>query len=393
MTAQQPRRAFLRSACRHCLGWGGLGLGLRAAAQDKEQPLVPARLARPDLATEEGGLWAMMDREETRLRRSSLTLKDDALTAYVHRLVCKLGGEHCQDVRVHVARTPYFNATMAPNGMMQVWTGLLLRMENEAQLAAILGHELGHYFERHVLERMRDLKNKAGLATFLSVFGLGGAIAGLGVMATSYGFSRDQEQRADEVGLRLMQRAGYDARQAAHVWDNLLGELKVTGGEDAGKRSQLFASHPPAADRRDQLVAWAGQGGGELGSGDFEKVIAPHRIDWLQAEILRGQYEESLVLFDRMLQRKPEDAQVLYARGEVYRVRDGAEDAAQAIADLTRAAQAPDAPIETFRSLGLAYRRRANPAGAVAAFEQYLALAPQAGDAGLIKTYLSELKP
>ena len=55
-----------------------------------------------------------------------------------------------------LVRTPYFNASMAPNGMMQVWSGLLLRVDNEAQLAAVLGHEIGHYLARHSVERLRD---------------------------------------------------------------------------------------------------------------------------------------------------------------------------------------------------------------------------------------------
>jgi predicted Zn-dependent protease len=82
-----------------------------------------------------------MDREETRLRRSPFAIRDPALREYVQGIACKLAGEHCPDVRVHLLSTPLFNASMAPNGMMQVWTGLMLRMENEAQ-PAILGHGL-----------------------------------------------------------------------------------------------------------------------------------------------------------------------------------------------------------------------------------------------------------
>jgi predicted Zn-dependent protease len=372
------------------------GLGLTEAVFGQvaaDASLVPARLARPALDTDEGGLWAMMDREETRLRRSSFVVRDEKLNNYLRTLICKLGGEHCADVRIHVVRTPQFNATMAPNGMMQVWSGLLLRVENEAQLAAVLGHELGHYLERHLLERMRDVKSKSAAATFLAMFGLVGALASLGVAASMFAFNREQEQRADRIGMRLMQRAGYDGAQAAQVWDNLLGELKITGGEEAGKRSAMFATHPPAANRRDELLALAGTAGGSLGDGEFERVVAVHRLDWLQEEIRRGQFEESLVLFDRMLRKSPDDAQVLFARGEIRRLRDQPEDLQPAIDDLARASVAEQGPLESHRSLGLAHKRRADAPAAVAAFEKYLTLAPTAGDAGLIKTYISELKP
>jgi predicted Zn-dependent protease len=393
MSAAASRRGFLRTACRHCAGAALFGFAGVSAAQSGDEPLPAVRFKRPAADTDEGGLWAMMDREETRLRRSSFVIRDEALNQYMRELVCRLGGEHCSDVRVHLVRTPLFNASMAPNGMMQVWSGLLLRVENEAQLAAVIGHELGHYLESHVVERLRDLKGKAALATFLSVFGVGGALAGLGVLGAAAAFSRDQERRADRIGLRLMRRAGYEPREAAAVWDNLLAELKITGGEDAGKRSAMFASHPPAADRRDELLRMAGDGGGTTGDARLAELIAPHRFEWLQEEVKRGQFEESLVLFERLLRKRPDDAQVLFARGEVYRLRGGSDDLQLATADLGRAAAMDGAPAQVHRSLGLVFKRRAEPVSAIAAFEKYLAVVPDAGDAGLIKTYLTELKP
>lgn len=392
MSSAGSRRQFLRSACRHCAGFAALGLGPALAQNAIDAPL-PARFARPALDSDEGGLWAMMDREETRLKRSPLAVRDATLSAYLRDVVCRLGGEHCSDVRVHVLRTAQFNASMAPNGLMQVWSGLLLRVDNEAQLAAVLGHELGHYLERHTLELLRDAKMKSAAATFVGLFGLPGQLASLGISASFMGFSREQEARADRMGMRLMQQAGYDGREAARVWDHLLAELKVTGGEDVGRRNALFASHPPPADRRDALATLAGNGGGRLGTEELARVLAPHRMEWLQEEIRRGQYEESMALFDRKLKLQPDDAQLLYARGEVRRLRNRPEDIAAALEDLQRGAAAPQPPAELFRSLGLAHRRRDEREPAAAAFRKYLALAPEAGDAGLIKNYLTELQP
>ncbi|MES2483188.1 MAG: M48 family metallopeptidase, partial [Pseudomonadota bacterium] len=331
--------------------------------------------------------------QEARVRRSSFLIRDPALTRYLQDIVCKLGGEHCSDVRIQVVRTPQFNASMGPNGLLQVWSGLLLRVDNEAQLAAVLGHELGHYLERHTLERLRDMKSKSALAAFLGVFGLVGAVASLGVVASAYSFTRDQEQRADRIGSWLMRRAGYDAAQAAQVWDNLLGELKVTGGEDAGRRSAMFAMHPPPEHRRDELMTLAGNAGGNLGREALASAIAAHRFGWLMEEVRRGQFEESLVLFNRLLLQNPSDAGLLFARGEVYRLRNVADDLAKAEDDLLAATAASDAPADAFRSLGLVHKRKMDKPAAATAFERYLALAPDAGDAGLIKSYLSELRP
>lgn len=390
------RRAFFRHACKGCVGIAALVQGT-AKAQEVSgggaPGAAPARFARPAIDTDEGGLWSLMDREESRMRRSPFVNKDAQLNAYLQDLACRLGGEHCPDIRVYVVRTPLFNATMAPNGMMQVWSGLLLRMDNEAQLAAVLGHEIGHYYERHTVERLRDMRSRAAFAQFIGMFGLVGAIGQLGVLAGAFGFSRDQETRADRIGVELMRRAGYDCREAASVWDNLTGELKITGGEEAGKKSPMFATHPPTLTRRDELLRLAGASGGHTNEAEFQSAVAPHRMAWLQDEVRRGQYEESLVLFDRMLKRRPEDAQMLYARAEALRLRSEKGDFQAAVADLERAVLMPSAPAESFRSLGLLRRQTADVPAAVHAFEKYLEASPQAADAGLIKSYLTELKP
>ncbi|MGV3570862.1 MAG: M48 family metalloprotease [Ramlibacter sp.] len=391
--ATEGRRGFLRSVCRHCVGMTALA-GLPVLAQELAGGALPPRFVRPAADTDEGGLWGMMDREETRLRRSPLTIRDARLQAYLQGLVARLAPSHSPDIRVHAVRVPMFNAMMAPNGMMMVWSGLLLRAENEAQLAAVIGHELAHYLERHSVEQLRAAKDRAVVSSVVGmVGGLGTTIGQIGLLANAFAFSREHESRADRLGVRLMQQAGYDGREAANVWDNLLAEMKVTGGAKAGRHGDMFETHPTTAGRRDELLALAGNRGGDAGADRLRQAIAPLRLGWIQDEVKRGQYEESLVLFDRMLQRQPADAEVLYGRAEVFRLRDEGGDAARALADLQQAVAAPGAPAEAHRSLGLLHRQRKDTAAAVQAFEQYLALAPEAPDAGLVRSYLTEMKP
>jgi predicted Zn-dependent protease len=328
-----------------------------------------------------------MDREEQRVRRSPLTIHDQAFQAYLQDLVCRLAGDFCPDVRVYPVRVPHFNAMMAPNGMMVVWSGLMLRAENEAQLAAVLGHELGHYMERHTVEQLRAAKDSAVLSTLVGLVGGVGTFLGqISLSASLFAFSREHESRADRMGVRLMRHAGYDAREAATVWDNLLQELKVTGGKEAGKTGDIFDTHPASAERRDELLELAGKEGGELAEETYRKAIAPFRLGWLHDEIKRGQYEESLVLFDRLAAHDPKDAQVLYARGEVYRLREENGDAERAFADLDRASRLAKAPAETFRSLGLIHQQRNERVAAAQAFQSYLAQAPQAADASMVRS-------
>ena len=395
------RRGLLRAACSHGLCLTGLlGTGVALAKGTTDQTTNPApwesllsnRFERPSIDTDEGGLWAMMDREETRLRRSSQVVRDAQLHNYLHDMVCRLVGSHCTDIRVYVVRTPYFNATMAPNGMMQIWSGLLLRVENEAQLAAVVGHEIGHYLERHSLERLRDLKSRAAISQFVRMFGPAGALAQLGVMAGTFSFSREHESRADVLGMHLLKRAGYRTQEAAKVWDNLIDELQIRGGADIGQRSPMMATHPPMATRRDDLLKLAGNGSGATGTEQLAQMLAPHRLDWIQDEIRRGQHEESLVLFNRMLKTRANDALAWFGRGEIYRQRGQNEDLPLALQDLQQALQLNDAPSATHRSLGMIHKKQDHKSEAIASFKTYLDLAPKAHDAALVRSYITDLQ-
>jgi beta-barrel assembly-enhancing protease len=355
----------------------------------------PPRFERPALDTDEGGLWAMMDREETRLRRSPLTVRDAALNTYVSQLIGRLSPVHAPDVRLHIVRTPYFNASMAPNGMMQVWTGLLLRVENEAQLAGVLGHELAHYMGRHSLQGLRDVKSRAAFAQFMGMFGVVGLIGQLGTMAGLFSFSREQETSADRVGLMLTERAGWNGQEVAHIWGNLLEEAKVRGGEDVGKRSAMFATHPAILERKEALLK-AASGKGTASDAQLRSAIAPMRLEWIQDEVRRGQFDESLVLFDRLIKLRERDVAARFGRAETYRLRAGTGDGDLALADYRDAiaAHSPTtpAPAACHRGVGLILRKAADKPGALSAFEAYLREAPQAPDAGLIQQYVSELK-
>jgi predicted Zn-dependent protease len=327
------------------------------------------------IADDEAGLWAYMDRTEEQLRRSPFLIRDEALNAYVREIACRLAGEHCPHVRVYILRKAQFNATMAPNGMLQVWSGLLLRMANEAQLAAILGHEIGHYVARHGVQRLREAKSRtaagqtAGVAlAFLGVLGIAvNSVAQLALSAGGAAYSREHEREADRIGLELMERAGYAPAEAARVWSQLVME------ED----STLFATHPSAAARAEALAISA-RPGGRVGTEDYQRMLAPHRPALLRDELLRGRYAETLALLERM----PQDGEVLFYKGEAYRLRGELDQALAAY----RAAENP--PAELHRSMGVVLRRMGEHGDAARAFTRYLELRPGAADAAMVRSYL-----
>lgn len=382
------RRRLLRGAigCSGCL----IASGLYA----QSDWISPPRLVRPGIDTDEGGLWALMDREEAKLRRSPFAIRDRALRDYVQSIACKIAGPHCLDIRVHLVNTPLFNASMAPNGMMQVWSGLMLRVENEAQLAAILGHEIGHYLQRHSLERLRDVKSRSAFGQFLGLFGLVGAVGQLALLASMFAYSREQETEADRIGLVLMREAGYDGREAAKIWQNLLQEIKARKENSDFDRTPMFATHPDPEERQQVLAKLAElQPGGNTGEDAWQTALAPFRHEWIMDEIKRRQYDESLALLNRLVERRTAQAEYLFARGEVFRMRSVEKDADAALADFRAAIAAGSEPAATHRSLGLMLRQRNETAEARSSLMKYLEMAPDAPDAALIKTYLAEMGP
>ena len=125
------------------------GMLTACTTNDMSTPVEPGY--KPKQTSTEAGLWMQMDRFEKRLANSELVERDAELNQYVRGVLCRIAPDHCNDIRLFILKNPHFNASMAPNGSMHVWTGLLLRVQNEDQLASVLGHEMAHYVDRHGL--------------------------------------------------------------------------------------------------------------------------------------------------------------------------------------------------------------------------------------------------
>ena len=384
-----------RLGCALCAG-AIAALAGRAAAQATGRDFV-APGYRPGPESDERGLWSLMDRAERDRKLSRFVVRDPEVNAYLRGILCRLAKDHCSDVRIYVVRTAQFNASMAPNGMMEVWTGLLLRCVDEAQLAAIIGHELGHYLQRHTVERWRDARNKADFGAFLGLglaaAGLGGvgSLASLALVATSFAFSRDQEREADEIGLELTAKAGYAPAAAAEVWDQLIAEHKAGTAE---RESQLlFATHPEPEERLGALRQAAAKAGGAAGDRGHERYLAQLqgiRGRLIADELALRQYGRSELVFDRLLVQAPDDGDLWYGKGEVYRLRGEDGDPGRALEAYGRALATGRAPPETYRSITLAEIKRGARDRAQAALEEYVKLKPGATDVESLRMLLSQ---
>ncbi len=355
---------------------------------------------RPPLTSDEAGLWMQMERVERDLKNSGQLVSDPEITNYVREIVCRLAGDHCSDVRVYVVQTPHFNANMAPNGVMQVWTGLILRADNEAQLAYVLGHELGHYLRRHSLQLLQDARLKTNIAAFFSLLaaaaghGYAGNLAQLIAVGSVFAFSRDSEREADDIGFELMAKTGYDPREAAKIWEALDKERRA--GSDSSPLI-FFATHPPTSERIETLKELAAKTYNPerlwvVGRDKLFAAMHGVRPALLRDELRRRDFARTEVLFDRLLTAEPASALIHFFKGELYRLRNQDEDEASAIESYERALSLGGAPRETSRALGLLFLRRGQKDRARLAFERYLADTPTAEDRAMILSYLEQLR-
>jgi len=380
---------------------GGL-LALPAAPVARcAEPITATRPdQRPATGSDEAELWYYMERIERELQASPQLVRDPELNAYVRSVLCKVTEDYCRDMRVYIVDVPWFNASMAPNGALMLWTGSLLRVRNEAQLALVLGHEFGHYRERHTLQQWRKLKHSS---TFLSVFGVAATGAGQGLasmaasvagLATMSKFSRDKEREADVIGFQQLVAQGYDPQAGVALWD---GMLREENARDYGKPIPVFSTHPQTRERRDDIKAAADavvNPPHELGEAAYR--AATHRFlgHWLEEELSRRMFSSSIaVITDLQAGAAPGDAGLLdFYLGEAYRHRAKEGDKAQAAKLYAQAVAEPGAPPQAWREHGLALRDAGARAPAAAALHHYLELAPQAEDIAFVTGYLAELE-
>lgn len=356
---------------------------------------------RPPLSSDEAGIWMLMDQAEGRLKTSGCLVRDENLNGYLRSVLCKLVPEHCEHIRIYLLRVPYFNAAMSPNGAMQIWTGLLLRTENEAQLATIIGHELGHYLRRHSLQRMRDLINKTSslvfvqLAMALAGIPAGGDIMQMIAIGSIQAFSRDQEREADGYGMALMARAGYDPGEVSRIWQRIIEESKADSKNR--HRSVFLATHPADEERYDALkelgerVA-ARTGTHESGEGSFLEQLLPHRAEYLRDEIHLRNFERTEKLLDLMKGDPERAGELHFFKGELFRLRNKEGDLGKALASYREAAQGKGYPPEMHRSMGLIFQKMGSRQEAVDALRKYLECSPECTDRKMITHMIKEME-
>ena len=404
---QLTRRALVGGmGCLCCAGLPGIAHALQRVSPAAMQPLVGPGHRPTD--EDERGMWQQYERVEQEIAGSNLLIKDPVLVSCLQGLAGRVGGPAAKDLRVYVAHIPEFNAFMAPTGFMVVFSGLLLRMRDEAQLSGVIAHEAGHFLRRHQIRMWRSLKKKTAFMNVLAMgAGVGGAATGvyagelvrlahMGTILSIFSYNRELEAEADALGLKQISEAGYDPLAMPETWQQLIEEAKASAEmrrKRYRRRYSLLATHPAPETRMVDLRASAKEvttaRTKDRGRDRYLKALGAHRKTFLEDQVKLNDPGASLYII-RNLSLDGWNGLLRYAEGEAWRLRGRSGDSALAAQSYAAAIAYPDAPPEAWRAHGYELLKDGRRDEGKAALNRYLALAPQAPDAAMVRQALTQ---
>jgi beta-barrel assembly-enhancing protease len=300
------------------------GLTGLAAARTRQEPF---RFGEVDLE-----FLDQIKQQDKRFEEQGLVYCEPQLNAFVDRVGRSLLKPEDQlenvEWRFRVMRDPLVNAFAMPNGSIYVNTGLLAMMEDEAQLAGVLAHEIIHVRDRHSYRTYRNYRKKSLAINLLSIagsytntVGWGATLAAQFILGMSItGYSREFEKEADLEGARLMGASPYDPKEMVAAFESLLPKYEVDlDGEP------FYGDHPKTKNRIAYMSEWLSKSAPKretesagLSKEDYFKTVAEVTRHDIQLAIDAGLYRTAAALGKRLVAAQPELASNLTALADAY---------------------------------------------------------------------------
>ena len=368
--------------------------------------------------------------------RQSLLYNDPRvveLVASVGRSLAPPPTDDYMEYRFFVLRDPSPNAFALPNGDIYMHTGMLARLTDTAQLAAILGHEVNHVAGHHGIVQFRSTNKKIVASMVLSgVLGGLGSVISTGLAASMYGFSRELEQEADDHAVGLMLASPYDAQALPEIYGILARDYDGI----TPRMATIWSSHPQLearAERTREQVAGALPG--RRDTEQFDAIVFPLRAMTIRDYIQDDYPRTAMALAENLAARYPEQPELVQLTGDAWAAMgalteideqelSNRERARNANRRLMRTRQEREAQLlktpegqaalrenlgnaraayqralaldgnfaPAYRGLGEVAERLGEPRAAAAAYVDYLRKAPDAGDRAVIVQRLRTLR-
>lgn len=354
--------------------------------------------------------------------------------------------------RFKVVRDPEPNAFALPNGSVYVNSGLLARLENEAQLAGVMAHETTHVTHRHTYLEYHDQRSKQVAIDIIQVAagGTGAAgpvaagisnivwaIAPVIVVSTMFGYSRELEHEADVYAVKILNARGYDLREFARG----LRLLREGPEVDLSKEPVFWASHPKLQSRVEYVSTMAAQLQANTTGlhADSARYLADTRNAVRQdadLAMMLGRPRTAVANAQRLISLEPDRPQNYVLLGDAYRslgartptpmpeelTDKGRSEARKRLKNMTpaeyekalqsepgghdrwqqnclrseeafrKALQLDASNAQAHRGLGFLYEDQGRSTDAIREYEIYLELAPEGHDARRVRIRLEALK-
>jgi predicted Zn-dependent protease len=366
-----------------------------AAHVSSESDTLPAN-------QDEKMLWQKSEAEQRVLESTGLIYQNEELEAYLNKVVAKLqpqAGRADLPIRVKVIKNAYLNAFAYPNGMIYIHTGLLARMDNEAQLAAVLAHEITHCTRRHALRAFKHFKDKRSFLTGVQqalmankvLQKLAGNLGFTGSLAAVSGYARELEAEADRVGMELMTRAGYNPKEARSLFDHMISEIDLEGSEEPF----FFGSRARVRERIDHLQSLSDDRYTRNKTAIKNTELFLAKLDQLyldnaRLDIRLGRFQAARRGVEKFLRIKPDDTRAYFLLAESYRQQGQDSDIQKALAYYNRAIILDPSFAAPHKAIGLIHYKKGQLALAKKFFESCLQLSPDTPDKAYIKGYLRQ---
>lgn len=337
-----------------------------------------------NLVESERRLWSEASDYDDTLERSGQVYEQARVTAYVQGVMDRLYPEFKGKIKVHLFDSTDLNAFAMFNGSVYVNIGLLARMENEAQLAALLGHEATHFIEKHGFQKRVSTKNASAFAE------TGVPFSRMAAVSSISGFSRDLEREADARGYERMVKAGYDPREAHKLFQYLADEVQALDI----KAPYFFSSHPELTERIEEYKRLSAEhkGGGRIEAASYNAMMAQIKLDALRKDVGQDRYQSVILVMEDKRKSATYPPAGYYFLGEAYSRREEKNDEQKALEAYRRAERLAPQYAPTYMRLGVLSMKAGNKAAARRYFEKYLSLAPKdAPDRGYVQQYISAL--
>ena len=341
-------------------------------------------------------------RDQSIIEASGLLYRDKALESYLDRVVGRLHGSSASagdGFTIRMIKDPHLNAFTYPDGTCYIQIGILARIRNEAQLAALLAHEMAHIINRHAVNGIRRLHHRPGSAAPLHQDGDARDPSSAQMRQRLHyawiAYHHEAEFEADRHALKLMIRAGYDPYEALKLFGLLAEEMS----QENYQEPLLHVSHPRLDARiekcQEYLTAnYTGFRGPVVAEGNFEKRIQDLLLENIGLDLQTGRFTQALQASARYLSLRPKDARIHFLRGEIVRQRNAeGNDVNEAVSCYNRAITLDGDYAEPHRALGMLYYKTGLSEQARPYLKTSRALAPQASEHAYIRQYLSRLGP